>query len=133
MRNSAPPPTCHQRGNSYCNKVCIPPVLVPLINMHVIYLCPYRNYKKGVFKFIKAILFCILFYNLFFHLTRSFRLEGLNSEPSVWSHSWEGMRKAETQPFSASLAQREGCLSLTGLPREDYLFLIHSKIQYVMW
>ena len=89
--------------------------------------------KKNVCSNVSGILFGTLFYNLFFHLTWSFRLEGLNSEPSLWFHSPEGMREAETQSISADLAQREACLSLVGLPKGDYLFLIHSKMWCVCY
>ena len=114
----------HQRSKELLQENVCPPQSFFLS----MYVCPHRKYKECMFKFITGILFGTLFYNLFFHLTWCFRLEGLNSESSLWFHSPEGRREAETQSISADLAQRKGSLSLIGLPKGDYLFLIHSKM-----
>ena len=122
-----------EEGRVVVGRCMLSPVCFLHINMLATYVCPHRKYKECVFKCITGILFGPLFYNLFFHLTWSFRLEGLNSEPSLWFHSPVGVREAETQSISADLAQGEACLSLVGLPKGDYLFLIHSKMWCVCY
>lgn len=66
----------------------------PLISMRVMMcLCLYRKRKRCVCKCIKALLFYILFCNLFFYSTRSSELGGLDLESLLSLHSLGGRLK----------------------------------------
>ena len=91
----------HQRSKELLQENVCPPQSFFLS----MYVCPHRKYKECMFKFITGILFGTLFYNLFFHLTWCFRLEGLNSESSLWFHSPEGR---QTRGKRRSLCNRHG-------------------------